>query len=272
MVAELDAGIGPVKQRARGLTGGQLLVGMAAAQLAGQDCLAGMDRVRADGGSALLREAPVAPSTTAGTLAGRFGLAQLIGIETALAGIYRRWLARVPAAVRAPLRTRRSTWTPPTSRCTAGPSSRSAGPTPASRPAAPRLPQPAARQGHRPSAGGGVRRRDRRSPPLRPTRAAGLLGRAGPTPLRERPDRAPRAHQQGRQHAGPVGGDRGDPAAVRTAGPSRQCDILARRGKTARNIAKVAAAHRMLDVVFYVLRDGHARLLTTPASSSTAAA
>ncbi len=38
-------------------------------------------------------------------------------------------------------------------------------------------------------------------------------------------------------------------------------DLLARRGKTARNIAKVAAAHRMLDVVFYTLRDGHAKLL-----------
>ncbi len=103
MVAELDAGIGPIKQRARGLSGGQLLLGMATAQLAGQDCLAGMDRVRADAGSALLREAPVAPSTTAGTLAGRFGPAQLAGIETALAGIYRRWLALVPAAVRTPL-------------------------------------------------------------------------------------------------------------------------------------------------------------------------
>jgi hypothetical protein len=48
MVAKLDAGIGPVKQRARGLSGGQLLLGMATAQLAGKDCLAGMDRVRAD--------------------------------------------------------------------------------------------------------------------------------------------------------------------------------------------------------------------------------
>lgn len=45
-------------------------------------------------------------------------------------------------------------------------------------------------------------------------------------------------------------------------------DILARRGKTARNIAKVAAAHRMLDVVFYVLRDGHARLLDPPAAAA----
>ncbi len=57
----------------------------------------------------------------------------------------------------------------------------------------------------------------------------------------------------------------------------RQCEpqvqavkdgIVARRGKTARNIAKVAAAHRMLDVVFYVLRDGHARLLEQPAAAA----
>ncbi len=41
MVAELDDGIRPIKQRARGLTGGHLLMGMAAAQLVGQDCLAG---------------------------------------------------------------------------------------------------------------------------------------------------------------------------------------------------------------------------------------
>lgn len=39
LVAEIDAGIGPIKQRARGLTGGQLLVGTASAQLLGQDCL-----------------------------------------------------------------------------------------------------------------------------------------------------------------------------------------------------------------------------------------
>jgi len=103
MVSELDAGIGPIKQRHRGLTGGQLLLGMATAQLAGQDCLAGLDRVRADAGSALLTEAPVAPSTTAGALAGRFGPAQLAGIETAVRGIYTRWLVSVPAAVRTPL-------------------------------------------------------------------------------------------------------------------------------------------------------------------------
>ena len=49
----------------------------------------------------MLTEAPVAPSTTAGKLAGRLGPVQLAGIETALASIYPRWLALAPAAVRA---------------------------------------------------------------------------------------------------------------------------------------------------------------------------
>ena len=109
LVAALDRGIGPIKQRGRGLTGGQLLAGMATAQLVGQDCLAGMDRVRADPGSALLSAAPVAPSTTAGRLAGCFGRERLLGIEVGLAQIYPRWLARVPASVRAPLVTRHPT-------------------------------------------------------------------------------------------------------------------------------------------------------------------
>jgi len=43
MVGALDAGIGPVKQRDRGVSGGQLLMGMATAQLARQDCLAGLE-------------------------------------------------------------------------------------------------------------------------------------------------------------------------------------------------------------------------------------
>jgi len=66
MVASFDAGIGVIKQRDRGLSAGQLLVGMASGQLVGQDHLAGLDRVREDAGSALLEQAPVAPSTTAG--------------------------------------------------------------------------------------------------------------------------------------------------------------------------------------------------------------
>jgi transposase len=48
----------------------------------------------------------------------------------------------------------------------------------------------------------------------------------------------------------------------------RQCEptvrelrdrIVARRGPGGRNIAKIAAAHRMLDIVYYTLRDGTAR-------------
>jgi transposase len=39
-------------------------------------------------------------------------------------------------------------------------------------------------------------------------------------------------------------------------------DLLARRGREARNTAKVAAGRKMLEVVFYVLRDGQARCLT----------
>jgi hypothetical protein len=42
--------------------------------------------------------------------------------------------------------------------------------------------------------------------------------------------------------------------------------IIARRGRSARNIAKVAAAHRMLDLVYYTLRDGQARALIPAAA------
>ena len=48
MIKLLDAAIGPIKARDRGFSGGELLVGMAAAQLAGEDFLVGLDRQRAD--------------------------------------------------------------------------------------------------------------------------------------------------------------------------------------------------------------------------------
>jgi transposase len=48
-------------------------------------------------------------------------------------------------------------------------------------------------------------------------------------------------------------------------------DIIARRGQQARNVAKVAAGRKMLEVVFYVLRDGQARCLTAaPAEQKVA--
>ncbi|MFF1880688.1 hypothetical protein ACFVVC_04400 [Pseudarthrobacter sp. NPDC058196] len=43
LASALDAGIGAVNERDRGLPGGQLLVAVASAQLAGQDFLVGLD-------------------------------------------------------------------------------------------------------------------------------------------------------------------------------------------------------------------------------------
>ncbi len=47
--------------------------------------------------------------------------------------------------------------------------------------------------------------------------------------------------------------------------------IIARRGKEARNIAKVAAARQLLTCVFYAMRDGHVRSLTARAAAKEAA-
>jgi len=64
VVSALDAGIGSFKTRNRGLSGGQLLVSLAGAQLLGQDALAGLDRVRADAAGAVLLPVPTPASTT----------------------------------------------------------------------------------------------------------------------------------------------------------------------------------------------------------------
>ncbi len=44
--------------------------------------------------------------------------------------------------------------------------------------------------------------------------------------------------------------------------------IIARRGKQARNIAKVAAARRLLTLVYYGMRDGQVRCLAKPSGDS----
>ena len=51
VIEALDAAVGPVKQRDRGFGAGELLTGIAAAQLAGEDFLTGLDRQRADAAS-----------------------------------------------------------------------------------------------------------------------------------------------------------------------------------------------------------------------------
>ncbi|MGH3839079.1 MAG: IS1380 family transposase [Pseudonocardiaceae bacterium] len=98
VIALLDAAIGPIKQRARGHSGGQLLVGMAAAQLAGQDHLVGLDRHRADAAGQALMPVPGLCSTTAAGLARWMDAGQWAAVESGLGAVTAQVLARLPAA------------------------------------------------------------------------------------------------------------------------------------------------------------------------------
>jgi hypothetical protein len=97
LIRRLDARVGPIKTRQRGFSAGQLLVGMAGAQLAGEDFLVGLDRQRADAAGQLL--APVAglSSTTAAGLAKRFTDGQWVAVETALGDVHTAMLEMLPA-------------------------------------------------------------------------------------------------------------------------------------------------------------------------------
>jgi hypothetical protein len=87
MIKLLDAAIGPIKSRDRGFSGGQLLVGLAAAQLAGEDFLVGLDRQLADQAGQVLAAVPGLASTTAAGLARKFTDAQWHAVETGLADV-----------------------------------------------------------------------------------------------------------------------------------------------------------------------------------------
>ena len=71
VIGALDAAVGPIKQRDRGLGAGELLTGIAAAQLAGEDLLTGLDRQRADAAGQQITPVPGLASTTAAGLARR---------------------------------------------------------------------------------------------------------------------------------------------------------------------------------------------------------
>ena len=85
LIEALDAGIGPVKARRRGFTGGQVLTGMAAAQLAGEDFLVGPGRLRADEAGQQVTPVPGLASSTATGLARRFTPKHWRGAEAGLA-------------------------------------------------------------------------------------------------------------------------------------------------------------------------------------------
>jgi len=97
VIERLDAAIGPIKARRRGFTGGQLLVGLACAQLAGEDFLVGLDRFRADTAGQVLAAVAGLCSTTAAGLARRFTQGQWRAVETGIGDIAAAALQLLPA-------------------------------------------------------------------------------------------------------------------------------------------------------------------------------
>jgi hypothetical protein len=97
VIGALDAAVGPVKQRARGFGAGELLTGIAAAQLAGEDFLTGLDRQRADPAGQQVTPVPGLSSTTAAGLARRITPGQWLAVETGLAAVTGRMLDLLPA-------------------------------------------------------------------------------------------------------------------------------------------------------------------------------
>jgi hypothetical protein len=97
VVEELDAAVGPIKQRDRGFGAGELLTGIAAAQLAGEDFLTGLDRQRADAAGQRLTPVPGLASTTAAGLARRITPGQWRAVESGLAAVTGRMLSLLPA-------------------------------------------------------------------------------------------------------------------------------------------------------------------------------
>jgi len=98
VIEALDSAVGPIKQRDRGFEAGELLVGLAAAQLAGEDFLVGLDRQRADVAGQMIVPVPGLASTTAAGLARRITDPQWRAVESGAARVTQRMLARVPIA------------------------------------------------------------------------------------------------------------------------------------------------------------------------------
>jgi Transposase DDE domain group 1 len=97
VIKALDQAAGPIKQRSRGVGAGELLTGIAAAQLAGEDFLTGLDRQRADAAGQQIAPVPGLPSTTAAGLARRITPAQWRAVESGLAAVTSRMLSLLPA-------------------------------------------------------------------------------------------------------------------------------------------------------------------------------
>jgi hypothetical protein len=103
MIELLDAAVGPIKERDRGFGAGELLVGLASAQLAGEDFLVGLDRQRDDGAGQEISPVVGLSSTTAAGLARRFVDPQWTAVETGVAQVTERVFELLPMARRARL-------------------------------------------------------------------------------------------------------------------------------------------------------------------------
>ncbi len=97
VIGALDAAVGPVKQRDRGFGAGELLAGIAVAQLAGEDFLVGLDRQRADAAGQQLTPVPGLSSTTAAGVARRITGGQWLAVESGLAAVTERMMTLLPA-------------------------------------------------------------------------------------------------------------------------------------------------------------------------------
>lgn len=105
VVQALDEAIGPIKQRDRGLSAGELLLAVAQTQMLGGDFLSSLDRRRADTAGEALSAVPTPASTTAAGLAERFTGQQLVAIEDGVAEVLRRVMVRLPDRRRRALQT-----------------------------------------------------------------------------------------------------------------------------------------------------------------------
>ena len=103
VVGTFDRGVGSIKKRARGVTAGELLIGLAQSQLLGGDALVALDRQRCDVAARELSAVPAIPATTAGSLARRFTPHHFAGVATANAAMIARAHRLLPVERRAKL-------------------------------------------------------------------------------------------------------------------------------------------------------------------------
>ncbi len=107
VIEALDTGIGAIKSRARGVTGGELVAALAQCQLLDGKFVNAVDRHRADTAAQALSAVPAVASTTAGGLARRFTPDRVAGIEAGNAAVIARGWARLGEQRRAAVLTGR---------------------------------------------------------------------------------------------------------------------------------------------------------------------